>query len=310
MQSRNGFSNKTSNKTLWVKLKISVSILCYNYGRFLAQAIESALSQELPDGASLTVLVIDDGSTDETEAICAAFAERIRTIRSANEGFGPSLTKAISLADGDFVFLLDADDYFAPGKIRRVTEVIVNSGALYVDHSHLFVDELGAPLRGVQSGGNTSTICVRREAALPLLPVENEVAFHALLFADRGARIPDPLTYYRVHSSSMTNRSEPGIQNEYLAGVHRRLLARTRSTGFCPAWLKSQSEKKRISARYELLSLYCELEAALERKRRFESLFIQLKLSFALLQTPSQISIFYLKMLVKTLLLRPSFRRG
>ena len=75
-------------------LKITCSILCYNYGRYLAQAIESCLNQEQGD-YQLEVLVIDDGSTDETPEVCQRYQGRIRTLRSDNKGFGASLDRAI-----------------------------------------------------------------------------------------------------------------------------------------------------------------------------------------------------------------------
>jgi glycosyltransferase involved in cell wall biosynthesis len=91
--------------------------MCYNYGRFLGEAIESCLNQE-PGDYELEVLVIDDGSTDNTPDICSKYSERITIIRTENRGTGPTLISTVELATGDFVCTLDADDVFEPSKLR------------------------------------------------------------------------------------------------------------------------------------------------------------------------------------------------
>ena len=86
---------------------ISVCILSYNYGRFLGQAIDSALNQMPGDYRRAEVVVVDDGSTDNSLDVCAQYGERIRVVTCEHRGFADTLTEAIKQAEGDWVALLD-----------------------------------------------------------------------------------------------------------------------------------------------------------------------------------------------------------
>lgn len=290
-------------------MKFSVSILCYNYGRYLPRAIDSALSQALEPGDALEVLVIDDGSTDDTPQVCAAYGERIRVLRSVNEGFGASLTKAVAEASGDYVCLMDADDAFAADKLRRIRPHLL-AGALYVDHAQWKIDEADTQLPGVHHGGNTSTICVHRASAMPLLPIENEVTLQTLWRAGHGVRLTEPLGYYRQHHASMTNRQQPGAQNDYLAGVHHRLASRLRLLEPTPAWLPDRRAALAIAWEYAAMAYYNELEAALERRRPAAAYRACARMIAASLRSRPGFTLFTAKMTVKTLLLRPSFPKA
>lgn len=290
-------------------MNFTISILCYNYGRYLGAAIDSALSQHLAEGDTLEVLVVDDGSTDETPQVCARYGERIRVLRSANQGFGPSLSKAVREARGDFVCLMDADDHFAPGKLDALRPHLA-AGALYVDHAQWKMDAEGTVLPGVHHGGNTSTICVHRASALPLLPIENEVALQTLWRAGRGVRLAQALGYYRLHEHSMTDRSRAGVQNDYLAGVHHRLAQQLRGLAPLPAWLADRRVLMGIVHEYESMGHYCDLEAALERGQPLRAYAACARMVAASLRSRPGFTIFTAKMIAKTLLMRPSFPKA
>ncbi|MGF6903739.1 glycosyltransferase family 2 protein [Paraburkholderia sp. GAS348] len=287
-------------------MKISIAILCYNYGRFLSRAIESALAQHNVSDAELEILVIDDGSTDETPDVCARYGTGIRVHRSANEGFGASLTKAIRYASGDYICLLDADDYFAPDKLATLLPEI-RKGMLYIDHWQWWVDADDHLIDGPCHGGNTSTICVNRIAALDLLPIENEVSFQIILRAGYGVRLSQPLGYYRKHNSSMTDRNRPGVQNDYLAGVHHRVAARLRQLSPLPQCISSTREARRLAYHYEALGYYNELEAALERHQRIASWVACCRMLSTAVRSKRGVSGLNVRMVAKTILSRPSF---
>src|SRR5262249_35242273 len=99
--------------------KITCSILCYNYGNYLPLAIDSCLNQDKGD-YEMEVIIIDDGSTDNTPDVCRRYADKIKYFPSKNEGFAASLTKAVNYATGEIICLLDADDYFLPGKVNEI----------------------------------------------------------------------------------------------------------------------------------------------------------------------------------------------
>ena len=94
---------------------ISVIIPAYNYARYLAEAIDSALGQTY---APLEVIVVDDASTDDTPRVLAAYGQRIRAIRQPNGGAGAARNTGIAAARGEYVAFLDADDVWLPRKLE------------------------------------------------------------------------------------------------------------------------------------------------------------------------------------------------
>jgi glycosyltransferase involved in cell wall biosynthesis len=99
--------------------RISIIIDNYNYGRFLDAAIESALGQ---DWGNVEVIVVDDGSTDESPEVIARYADRVKAIRKANGGQGSAFNVGFQHSTGQLVILLDADDILYPARARRVIE--------------------------------------------------------------------------------------------------------------------------------------------------------------------------------------------
>jgi glycosyltransferase involved in cell wall biosynthesis len=97
-------------------LYVSVIIPCYNQGRFLKEAVDSVLSQSY---GQVEVLVVDDGSTDDTAAVAARYGPRIRYLYKDNDGLSAARNTGILEATGEFVLFLDADDYLSPEMLER-----------------------------------------------------------------------------------------------------------------------------------------------------------------------------------------------
>ena len=98
-------------------MRVSVIIPTYNYGRFLAEAIASVQRQTVQD---LEIIVVDDGSTDETPAVLSAIREpRLRSLRIANGGISAARNTGLELATGEYLAFLDADDRWVPDKLER-----------------------------------------------------------------------------------------------------------------------------------------------------------------------------------------------
>jgi len=93
-------------------VRIDIVVNNYNYGRFLGEAIDSALAQTHP---CLRVIVVDDGSTDESPEVIASYGDRIVAVRKANGGQGSAVNAGFAVAEGDVVMFLDADDTLHPG---------------------------------------------------------------------------------------------------------------------------------------------------------------------------------------------------
>jgi len=100
---------------------VSVLITTYNYGRFIEEAIESVLSQDLPP-EQLEVVVVDDGSTDDTADRVRKYGSKVHYFRQPNGGQASALNLGFSKARGEIISLLDGDDFFFPGKLPRVAE--------------------------------------------------------------------------------------------------------------------------------------------------------------------------------------------
>ena len=95
--------------------RVSIVIPCYNQGRYLAQAIESACRQSY---ASVEVIVVDDGSTDDTPRVAAAYPA-IRYLRQQNSGTAIARNHGLSESHGEFLIFLDADDRLLPDAVSR-----------------------------------------------------------------------------------------------------------------------------------------------------------------------------------------------
>ena len=101
---------------------VSILIPCHNAGRWIAATLESALAQSWP---AIEIIVIDDGSTDNSLAIARGFAARgVIIVEQPNRGASVARNVALAAAKGDFIQYLDADDLLAPDKIERQLRVL------------------------------------------------------------------------------------------------------------------------------------------------------------------------------------------
>lgn len=100
---------------------VSTVVTAYNYERYLAAALDSALAQDYPPEL-LEIVVIDDGSSDGTPEIATRYAaehrERIRYLRQDNAGLAAATTRGLHESRGELITLLDADDMWVPSRTR------------------------------------------------------------------------------------------------------------------------------------------------------------------------------------------------
>jgi GT2 family glycosyltransferase len=99
----------------------SVVIPTYNRAGLLEQALASVFAQELTD---YEVIVVDDGSTDETQAVLARYGERVRALRQENQGQGAARNLGIQHATGEYVAFLDSDDVWFPWSLATYREAL------------------------------------------------------------------------------------------------------------------------------------------------------------------------------------------
>jgi hypothetical protein len=101
--------------------RVSVVIPAYNAAATLERAVLSALAQDRP---ALEIVIVDDGSTDETPRVIAALGGRARALRQPNQGVSAARNAGIRAAAGDLIAFLDADDEWLAGKTRRQLELL------------------------------------------------------------------------------------------------------------------------------------------------------------------------------------------
>jgi hypothetical protein len=120
---------------------VSVVIPAYNCAALLPTAVESVLGQTYP---GVEVIVVDDGSTDDTPDVLASLGQKIRWTRQGNRGPGAARNRGLGMARGEYVMFLDADDWILPDKLHRQMRQLAASGSagwVYCDVK--YVDESG-----------------------------------------------------------------------------------------------------------------------------------------------------------------------
>jgi glycosyltransferase involved in cell wall biosynthesis len=200
--------------------RVSVIIPSYNSGRFLAESIESVLAQTLPPQE---VIVVDDGSTDDTPAVAAHFEGRIVYHRQANRGVSAARNAGIERATGNWLAFLDADDLWEPEKLERVASACCSQPqptVVFTDFRTFGTQEsvmrASAELRNWRP---EEFLLVPFVAVLPSaalvpagLPVrfvewagndsEDAIYFNELAALGPVQCVPEPLTQYRRHEAS------------------------------------------------------------------------------------------------------------
>ncbi len=119
---------------------VTAIIPTYNMGVCIGDAIQSALDQTYPN---LEVLVVDDGSTDNTPEVVAEFGNRVTYLTQANAGQGAARNLAIRRSRGEFVAFLDADDIWRPTKIERQMALAAEAGVAVVGCGYTVQDMTG-----------------------------------------------------------------------------------------------------------------------------------------------------------------------
>lgn len=123
---------------------ISVIIPTYNHAHFLSDAIQSALNQSYH---ALEIIVVDDGSTDHTRTVVESFGERVRYLWQENRGLAGARNTGITAARGEYIALLDADDFWEPTYLAQVHGVLASQPTLGAVYAGLqFVNSKGERL--------------------------------------------------------------------------------------------------------------------------------------------------------------------
>jgi glycosyltransferase involved in cell wall biosynthesis len=208
---------------------ISTIIPCYNHAALLPRAVESAAAGE--DDLGREIIIVDDGSTDETPQVCAELAARhpeVRVIRQVNGGLSNARNTGIRTTTGAFVHFLDADDYVAPSMYAVMVRALEQEPDAHVAYCGVeVIDAAGGPLvrsegeavagdmreRLRQSNlGPVHTFVVRREAVIKAGFFDEQLEscedwdywLRVAMLGYRFVHVPQILAYYERQSSSMS----------------------------------------------------------------------------------------------------------
>ncbi len=219
---------------------VSIIIPNYNYGRFLAQTIHSALGQSY---SNTEVIVIDDGSTDDSEAVLRGFGNRIRWFRGHRKGVSTARNLGVQESRGQFVAFLDADDVWLPAKLTRQVRRILDDPEIGLVHCGVEeIDSAGTSLRtfidGMEGWVAKEMLLFKRSVIiglgstglLPRSTFEAVGGFDERLSTSadwelsyRVARrqrvgfVPEALVQYRIHNSNMHAKIEI-MEHDVLVG--------------------------------------------------------------------------------------------
>jgi glycosyltransferase involved in cell wall biosynthesis len=212
--------------------RVTVVTAAFNAAPFIAEAIESVLAQTYTD---FEYIVVDDGSSDDTAAIVAAFAPRVSLVRQQNAGPGAARNRGFELAQGDYVAVLDADDVWAIDKLERQVDAMdreVDAGFCYTNASSVRADGSTLQSRMIEphqpltclaalTGRNpivNSAVLYRRRFLEPRpyadLPVGEDFVVNMKVLWRSGEQsvfIDEPLTRYRIVETSVLGQVEAWV---------------------------------------------------------------------------------------------------
>jgi glycosyltransferase involved in cell wall biosynthesis len=139
---------------------VSVIIPCHNQARFLSEAIGSVLTQSYP---LFEVVVVDDGSTDDTFEVAARYRE-VRCVRQVNQGLSAARNAGLEASKGSYLVFLDADDRLLPHALQAGLECLTAHPECAFVYGHLqFIASDGSPLPTIKQ------VRVERDHCLQLL---------------------------------------------------------------------------------------------------------------------------------------------
>ena len=234
---------------------VSIIINNYNYGRFLNEAIGSALNQTIP---ACEIVVVDDGSTDNSRDVILAYGDRVNPVFQENRGQRGAYNTGFKASKGDLILFLDADDMLEADMIETVIKAwqpgaaklhfplrLLTSGNSVGGHALLPIsvlpegDLVPTILRsGYYNSPPASGNVYSRRALNNILPLDEDAPYFADMhtiylspFYGQVLAIRRPLGTYRVHDSNHTtasNTSCSSIRNA-LRQDHERIALLSRA---------------------------------------------------------------------------------
>ena len=234
---------------------VSVYILNCNYYKYLQQCIDSVLEQTY---SNIEIIIIDDGSTDNSFQVLDLYNnDTIQIIYQQNIGLVKSIIKAFSIANGEFVVRVDADDWVSPNLIEElVAEIEKDTGASMVFPDYYEVDESGKILHHAKRHNFSSEVTLLDQPAHGACTLIRKASYFSVGGHNKDLQCQDgvdiwlsitekfkvrscnkPLFYYRKHRRSLTTNYSKVLKNRaiiYRNHAIRRGYKDKKTIGFIP----------------------------------------------------------------------------
>ncbi len=218
---------------------VSIVVLCHNYGRYLAEALDSAIAQ---DYASTELVVVDDGSTDDSLEVASRYEGRARILTQANQGLARTCNRGAREASGDHFVFLSADDRLEPTYVSELMAALERRpGASF---AYCAMRRFGAE-SGVQPARPFSAFSLirgrnyingsaltRRADYLEAGGYPEDLGEGAfddwdfwltmLEHGRRGTYVPEPLLHWRRHPGGSKNPASRGTAETETARIRQR----------------------------------------------------------------------------------------
>lgn len=233
--------------------KVSVILCNYNYGRYVGQAIKSVLAQEY---GNFELIIVDDGSTDNSREIIRSYAEKhltkIIAIYQENKGQAAAFNAGFERARGKYCAFLDSDDLWKKDKLKKAVEAFEQGGLSVVQHNLEVIDEDSNPTGRIHPGlkpgiqnvldayfrenhtnffSATSGIVCLKSILKNVMPLDPEWRICADIALTRPlplfgnvCTMPELLGYYRIHGSNLWMDTE---QQRHIIKNSRRYVEYT-----------------------------------------------------------------------------------
>jgi glycosyltransferase involved in cell wall biosynthesis len=217
---------------------VAALVPVWNGAAFLAQALESILAQ-VP--AVDEVLVVDDGSSDESAALAESFGPRVRCLRRPHRGLAATRNEAVRSSRSDLIAFLDSDDLWPPGRLSLLLRALEENPDCGIAQGRLqrLVRSAAPPgwelVNESWRAPNLSTALIRRSAFATVGPFDEGLSpgddvdwlLRARELGVREARVDSITLHYRRHEANLTN--DVAMDRSSLLRVLGRSIARRRA---------------------------------------------------------------------------------
>lgn len=218
---------------------ISVIIPVYNGERYLSAAIESVLAQAW---TPLEIIIVDDGSTDQSARVAQPYQPLVQVVHQANAGPGAARNRGITAARGELLAFLDADDLWLPGKLASQVAHLQKQPTLdmvFGQVEQFISPDLPAghrpalPAQPVMNGLHVGAMLIRRQSFLAVGGFATHWAIgefidwygRAQAVGLRAAILAEVVMRRRLHDNNLTRRTK-AQRSDYLHILKRHLDAR------------------------------------------------------------------------------------